>query len=455
MRFTFLCVTDPDDLTFGRAPTPVDCGLGLRIGAGTVFPEVNFTLPAMTLDESTRAETLRIYEDTARAVVVRATALHAPGLVMEFEHLPPMTETPEWGAEITQRLASVLRDAHAATGLPCALRVTPVDVRGGGRPPQLRTGGGWEAVRESFVLCADAGADILSIESIGGKEVSDEALLSGDIEGLVLALGVLAPRDMAWLWDEIVAIAQSRCIVAGGDAACGFANTAMQLAHQKLLPETLAAVVRAMGAARSLVAFERGAVGPSKDCAYEGPVLKAIAGCPVSMEGKAAACAHFSPVGNIAASMCDLWSNESVQQVRLLSGSAPEAFAEVLIYDCRLMNEALQRGKEKTLRDLLVSSDAYKSPQALVLSPQAAVAIGSAIVSESDDYRRTVKAGQAAATLIREAVDASLLSLSGPESRWLDRIQTALAGLPREESELRERLAPTYDHLYEPASYGL
>src|SRR6185437_4433992 len=97
-------------------------------------------------------------------------------------------------------------------------------------------------------------------------------------------------------------------------------------------------------ALRSLAAFEEGAVGPSKDCAYEGPVLKAIAGVPISMEGKSASCAHFSPVGNIAAAMCDLWSNESVQNVRLLSGNAPEAFAETLIYDCRLMNAAAAKG---------------------------------------------------------------------------------------------------------------
>jgi methanol--5-hydroxybenzimidazolylcobamide Co-methyltransferase len=173
------------------------------------------------------------------------------------------------------------------------------------------------------------------------------------------------------------------------------------------------------------------------------------------MEGKSAACAHFSPVGNIAAAMCDLWSNESVQNVRLLSGPAPEVFTEVLTYDCRLMNEALQQGQEKMLRDLLVSSDRYKSPQALVLSPQATISIASAIVGEEDDYRRTLAAGVTAVALIREAVEASLLPLSKAESRWLDRIQTALAGLPREPGELRERLAPTYGHLYEPASYAL
>ena len=62
----------------------------------------------------------------------------------------------------------------------------------------------------------------------------------------------------------------------------------MQLAGQKMLPEVLAAVVRAMSAARAIAAFEQGAVGPSKDCAYEGPIMKAIAGVPISMEGKSA-----------------------------------------------------------------------------------------------------------------------------------------------------------------------
>jgi methanol--5-hydroxybenzimidazolylcobamide Co-methyltransferase len=455
LRFTSLSITDPNDLVFGRAPKPVHCGFGLRIGDGAVYPEVNFTLPPMSLNESTRPEALRVYEDMVGHVITRALALQVPGLVLEFEHLPPMTEHPDWGAEITRRLVDVLRDAHDATGLPCALRVTPVDLRASGRPPQLRSGKEWETLRESFVLCAEAGAHILSIESIGSKEVCDEALLAGDSEGITFALGVLAARDMAWLWDEIVSVCGAHGAVPGGDSACGFANTAMQLAHQKLLPEVLAAVVRAMGAPRSLVAFERGAVGPSKDCAYEGPVLRAITGCPLSMEGKSAACAHFSPVGNIAAAMCDLWSNESVQNVPLLSGPAPEVFTEVLTYDCRLMNEALQHGQEKMLRDLLVSSDRYKSPQALVLSPQATISIASAVVREQDDYRRTLAAGLAAVALIREAVEASLLPLSKAEARWLERIQTALAGLPKEEGDLRERLAPTYGHLYDPASYAL
>lgn len=456
MRYASLAVPDPRDLVFGHAPTLVSCGFGLKLGARVVFPEVNFTLPSMPLTDSTWPDALAQYREMARGVLGRARALEAPGMVIELEHLPPMTEHPEWGAQITAELLELLENEHAKSGLACALRVTPVDLRYGERPPRLRDGPLWEALRLSLVACTESGAHILSIESEGGKEVCDEALLRGDIRGIVLALGVLAPRDMAWLWNRIADVCAGReGVIAGGDSACAFANTAMQLAHQRLIPETLAAVVRAVGAARSLAAFEHGAEGPSKDCAYEGPILKAITGRPISMEGKSATCAHFSPLGNVAAATCDLWSNESVQNVRLLSGSAPEAFAESLIYDCRLMNEALRRGKEHCLRDLLVDSDRWHSPQALVISPEAAVAIARAIVAAPSDYHRATAAAQTAVQLIGQAVTQGKLMLSPAETRWLDRIESDLADLPDTEGELLEQTQAEYGHLFERSSYGL
>jgi methanol--5-hydroxybenzimidazolylcobamide Co-methyltransferase len=307
----------------------------------------------------------------------------------------------------------------------------------------------------SFELTIAAGADIISVESIGGKEVHDRALMMGDMDAIVFALGVLCPADMRWLWKRIVRMcAQSGHAVPGGDSACGFANTAMQLAHQKMLPEVLAAVVRAMSAVRSLAAFEEGAVGPSKDCAYEGPVIKAITGTPISMEGKSAACAHFSPIGNIAEAMCDLWSNESVQNVRLLSGSAPEAFTEMLAYDCRLMNVASERGQALALRDCLTASDEWLSPQAAVLSPAATIAISRAIVAEKDDYRRTVAAGHTAVAIIRDGVAGNGLALSKKELQWLNRIEAALDALPATGDELEAALGEEYHGLFRPASYG-
>jgi methanol--5-hydroxybenzimidazolylcobamide Co-methyltransferase len=281
-------------------------------------------------------------------------------------------------------------------------------------------------------------------------------LLYGDLPGIAFGLGVLAPRDMAWLWERIVhACAERGHAVPGGDSACGFANTAMQLAHQRMLPEVLAAVVRAMGAARSLVAMECGAVGPSKDCAYEGPVLKAITGCPIAMEGKSATCAHFSPVGNVAAAMCDLWSNESVQNIRLLSGNAPEAYTELLAYDCRLMNTAAERGGARLLRDWLTASDERLSPQAAVLSPEATLRIAAAIAGTVDPYRRTVAAASAAVQVITDSINAGRLALAPKERQWLSRIERDLAALPATAGELTAHLEEAYGEWFDKGSYGL
>ena len=455
-RFGRLAYANSQDLVFGRASAPVHCGFDLSIGAGQVYPEVNFTLPTRSITDTTWAEVRGHYEEIAENVVKRALALRVPGIVLEFELLPPMTDRPEWGAEITAILRAHLERAHADHGLKSALRATITDLRDQVRPPLLRSGEAWDKVKRSFELCADAGAHILSIESVGGKEVHDEALLYGDMRGLVFALGVLACRDMAWLWDQIVSVCRTRQgVIPGGDTACGFANTAMQLAHQGMLPEVLAAVDRAMTAPRSLVAFERGAIGPSKDCAYEGPVLKAITGAPIAMEGKSASCAHFSPLGNIAAAMCDLWSNESVQNVRLLSGNAPEAYAELLAYDCRLMNQALKRGGELTLRDWLTESDRWLSPQAVILSPEATWEIAQAIAAEPDGYRRTIAAGRTAVRLLREGMQSGHLALAETERRWLDQVDAGLADLPVEERILLSEMQQTYGHLFSPSSYGI
>ena len=414
--YSQLAVASADDLMFGVAPRPVRCGFGLEIGAGKVYPEVNFTLPTMSLTDETWPEVRAHYEEIGRQLLARAARLKSPGLVLEFELLPAMTERPEWGAEIARILKRHLAEANQKTGLPCALRVTPTDIREKVKPPLMRRGEAWEQLYRSFELNAEAGADILSIESIGGKEVHDKALIVADIPGIALALGVLAPRDMTWLWDQIRKICERHpVVVPGGDSACGFANTAMQLAGQKMLPEVLAAVVRAMSAARAIAAFEQGAVGPSKDCAYEGPIMKAIAGVPISMEGKSAACAHYSHVGNIASAMCDLWSNESVQNVRLLSGNAPEVFTEILEYDCRLMNAATASGQARSFRDLLTISDEWLSPQAAVLSPDATIEIARAIVSKTEPYDRTLAAGKAAVSILKRGQRAGKLTLARKE----------------------------------------
>jgi methanol--5-hydroxybenzimidazolylcobamide Co-methyltransferase len=299
---------------------------------------------------------------------------------------------------------------------------------------------------------------LLSIESVGGKELHDEALMNCDLGQVIFSQCVLGVRDMAFLWDKLAAVARRNGVVCAGDTACGFGNTAMVLAEQKMIPRVFAAVVRAISAVRTLVAYEHGAVGPGKDCGYENPYLKAITGCPMAMEGKTAACAHFSPLGNIAAAYADTWSNESVQNVRLLAGMAPTCYMEQLIYDCRLMNRALAEGKPAalTLRRWLVDSDAALDPQAWVLTPESVIAIAQSIVNAPDHYQAGVAAARCAVDLLRTAHNAGRLRIVPREICFLDTMTAQLDEFPADEPAfIAQQMAFADPSKYLPAEYGL
>jgi methanol--5-hydroxybenzimidazolylcobamide Co-methyltransferase len=433
-----LAIPAIDDFVFGRAPRPVACGRAVVIGQGRVIPEINFTLPPMSVDDETWPEVRQQYAQMIEGVCQRAVELEVPALLVEFEALPEMTVRPQRGLEITRLLAEVLRRFDHQQGLKSALRVTPNDIRELARPPRMRSGPYWEGMLEFFHHAGDAGADLLAIESTGGKEVSDEALMSADLRAVVFALGVLGARDMEFLWREIVSTCRASGVTASGDTACGFANTAMILADRKMLPAVFAAVVRVVAVARSLVAYEMGAVGPSKDCGYEGPYLKAITGVPISMEGHTAACAHLSSVGNIAQAVCDCWSNESVQNVRLLAAPAPTVSLEQLAYDCRLMNAAAARSLEdvRRLRDWLVDSDAAFDPQAWVLRPDVVLRLAGEMMEETSPYLRARRGARAAVAELRRAFQTGELRIPPRELPWLDRLGEQADSLPSNEQDL-------------------
>lgn len=436
-RYSALAISNPDELIFGHAPRPIRAGNGLVIGGGTVYPEINFTLPAMEITAETMPDVQAQYASMIEAVCARAVELQVPGLVVEFELLPPMTLEPEWGADIVAILRAALDKYARADGLKSALRVTPTDIRAYTRPPRLRDGEMWDRMMRSFELCAAAGADMLSIESTAGKEVCDEALLYGDLPMATLAIGVLACRDMAGLWDDIVMTAERHTVIAAGDSAAGFGNTAMMLAHQRYIPKVWAATVRVMGVARSLIAYEHGAIGPGKDAAYEGPYIKAITGCPISMAAAEAAVALPVPFGNIARATADLLSNESVQNVKLLGGMAPAVSMEQLAYAARVLNCASAKGRPAALnlRDCLVESDARLDPQAFVLRPDVVIDIAGRIVAEPTSYLRTRRAAQATLAALRAAHATGSVMISETELGWLDRLSRQAEQLPEDEEE--------------------
>jgi methanol--5-hydroxybenzimidazolylcobamide Co-methyltransferase len=388
-----------------------------------------------------------MYAAIAREALTRAVELHSPGVVLEFEELIEMTADPHIGRELTLVLNEECQKAFDTHGLKCEVRLTPNDLRDFERPPRMRSGEHLDHMLEMFRAGAEAGGDLLSIESTGGKELCDDALLMGNTKQMVFALAVLGVRDMKFLWPRIVAIADEFGKIPGGDTACGFANTAMTLAEKQYIPRVFAAVVRVVSAVRSLVAVEEGARGPDKDCGYEGVYLKAITGIPISMEGKSAACAHFSPVGNVAEACCDLWSNESVQNIKLLAGMAPTVSLEMLEYDVRLLNTAARRGDEMAdiLQHLLVESDVHNDPQAFVLAPANVVDIAESMV-DADSYLAAARDGALRALeLMSEASKEGYLRCPERETVWFDLIRAELETIPDEEDAFIAEMIPQID----------
>jgi methanol:corrinoid methyltransferase len=349
-----------------------------------------------------------------------------------------------------------MKEAAEKYGLKSALRTTPNDLREFDRPPIMRSGQYWETMLELYEQCAKDGSDFFSIESTGGKEVHDDALVKADIRLAIFALGILGCNDMEFLWKHLVELAEANNCFAAGDSACGYANTAMVLAEKGFIPHVFAAVIRVTAVPRALVAFEQGAVGPSKDCAYEGPYIKAITGCPISMEGKSAAGAHLSPVGNISAALADTWSNESIQQVRLLSDMAPIAAIEQLSYDVRLMNAATKNGQQLMFRDLLVQSDSALDVQAYVLRPDVVLRISAELVKEQNHFLKTRLAAKLTVAELKKAIVEGKVKSDKRDMKWLDKMEKQIDSIPDDPDEFYSQMKSVLNmDKFIPSEYGL
>jgi len=456
--FDELSYDSPDQFLFGSAPRPIEFENGMVIGGGEVYPEINFTLSGLSVNEENWPKIKRQYKEMTESVLDRAVKRRCSALVLEVELLPGLTKKPAWGIEITRLVREIMRTFEAEEGLKSLMRLTPNDIREYERPPRMRSGQLWDAMMEIFRGGAQAGADMLAIESTGGKEIHDDALMRADLKSVIFSLGVMGVRDMRNLWSEIVKIAQKNGAVASGDTGCGFANTAMVLADQGMIPRVFAAIVRMASISRGLIAYEEGARGPGKDCGYENPYIKAIAGVPISMEGKSSACAHSSPLGNIPAATADLWSNESVQKVNLLGGSAPAVSMEQLLYDCRLFNTAGREGARSALRlrDWLAKSDAGRDPQAYILRPEVVFQISEELVAIQEPLPRTKKAVELGIETLKSGVRDGELSIDKREEIWLERLEEGLEEIP---SDPQEFWGEIYDSLdrekFIPEEYGL
>ncbi|MBE6524376.1 MAG: methanol--corrinoid methyltransferase, partial [Thermoplasmata archaeon] len=198
--------------------------------------------------------------------------------------------------------------------------------------------------------------------------------------------------------------------------------------------------------------------GPDKDCGYEGPICKAIAGKPCAQEGKNCQCAHADLQGNLMAQVCDLWSNESIEYHPEFGGTSVQCWMGSLGYEVALMNTAIQLGKEKDLRDMYMITDRERGPEGHILAYDNAYKIGQAIVAEGDNYYLRAKAaGLTAAKLIKEHNEAKELQLTAKQKDVLEGIIKDLEALPDDEDKFFEYCCKKYADVpnFNLKNYGL
>jgi len=444
-----------EEMMFGTAKYPVTTKRGIEIGGGFVHPEVvPHPRPG---SEKTMKTLLREYEKANGDALERMTIVGHPTLQIENEHIFQMTHNPKWGGEIAAQTAHQMDDYLQKYGLKASYRSTIADLR---KPDMvnMRDSDYTREVIASFKECAKY-ADIVSIESMGGKEIFDHAIIRNDIGGILFGIGVLGAIDMEWMWNQIVAIAKENKCIPGGDTNCSEANTAMFMAGgmtSKDVPHVIAALSRAIAASRTMVAYECGATGPTKDCAYEDPIIKAMTGVPIATEGKTSACAHSDLAGNLIAAVCDLWSNEAVEYHDMFGATTTSVFAEILGYDCAQFNTAIKLGYQKQMQEILVNSDMYRDSHSLILAPNNAWEVGNAIVSNrSKSNYASARAGAMKAGEI--ILGDAKMKLTALEKKALQTAMKDLEALPDAEGDFIDQCLAKYKdvHGFNPASYGL
>ncbi|WP_135612260.1 methanol--corrinoid protein co-methyltransferase MtaB [Methanococcoides sp. AM1] len=456
-RYTKMAYDDFEDMVFGHSLYPVKTGFDLEIGAGYTSAEVNYA-PRPSSGES-KEKLVAEYEKITTDILQRMVQVGFPSVVLETEHVLQMTTNPGWGAEIAHAQKTIMEEYYDEYGIKCALRNTLADIRGGRESLDLR-GDPYNVLMESFEQVASNGADMLSIESLGGKSVFDTAILHNDIPGILFSIGILGTLDVEFIWSEISSIAKKHNVIAAGDTDCSQANTAMFIAGGLLdrkLAHTMAIVARAISAPRSLAAYEAGAVGPGKDCGYENTIIKAITGVPISQEGKASTCAHSDLMGNLVMQCCDLWSNESVEYHGEFGGTSVQCWGETLSYDCSMLNTAIEAGYEKVFRDVLMASDRYRDPQSFMLAFDNAYRLGEVIVKDGNDiYLRARNAAIEACDIIEKGSKGQL-ELSKFEKVSLAKVSKVLNSLTDEKDVFIEAQMDKFKSEmpeFRPENYG-
>ena len=286
-------VRSADEMVFGEAKYPLSYGLGQKVGAGLVVPEINFA-PRPGAEKTPESLTREYVDYITKDILDRAVTLGFPSVQLENEWIFQMVnDLKKYAKPVVAGQKEIMQKYHDEYGI--ALRYPPHLCRpqagrdgpagGHGQDAQLpredhRVLRGRCRERRRCAVHRDHGWQ-------GGRRLRHPAARTS--RGWLFGIGYLGSIDMAWIWPQIVDIAKKNKVVAGGDTNCAGANTSMFMAGGYLdrdIPRTFAAVTRCIASARTLVAIECGATGPDKDCGYEGPDTEGHIRTPVCPGGQ-------------------------------------------------------------------------------------------------------------------------------------------------------------------------
>ena len=77
-HYTKLAIERPEDLLFGTAPHPVSTRMGMKIGGGVVYPELNFTLPSIEIKKENWPEIRGHYQQIISSALLARRGARMP-----------------------------------------------------------------------------------------------------------------------------------------------------------------------------------------------------------------------------------------------------------------------------------------------------------------------------------------------------------------------------------------
>jgi len=369
------------------AASPVRLPCGLVLGSGTVYPAFRIELDPDSPDDAGRCV-------GQTESLLAAAAGSAAGAVFDLDLAA--TRPPGGWESIVRGVRLSLERARNETGFAAALRVTL-------SAPDAR-------IRQAI----ESGAEIVNLETTTGLELFRRALRAGDVAGLILAAGVVSAPAVYQAWSRAEAQFEGSGAARGGDSARPFIGEIIRCLREKQAPEAICAIAVAVCAVRTLASLEAGATGPLHPGCWESPIVKAIRGCPVSLN-------DAWPWEAQAAGMADLWSSDA-------------GVAQTLA-DCALLSSG---------RPELRRGAGAAGPLARILSESSILAIAEAIQTCRQPYQRAIAAAYAAANLLSENGPAADTPVSAADRALAARVADDLLMLPESGQALLARLGEKY-----------